>query len=297
MDEQPYAVLVPYYSNPQYLRLALESVVAQTDPNWWCVVVDDSPDGAAGAVVSAVGDARVRHVRNSTNFGVAGNFQRCFDVAAEGGATLAMILHADDLLESEYVAVIRSAHAVERQAACIAPRATVIDERGTVHRPLADRVKARLWPNGLDVLEGGRGLQLLVRGQFFYCPAVSYRLDLMPDPAWTDRWRQVMDLDLYARVLLAGGRIALQPRHLYRYRRHAAATTESQSSSMLRSAEETALCRELRSAALSAGWNAAAREAHWRVTIRLQALQRIPSLLVRRRWREARRAAGFVVSL
>lgn len=296
MDEQPYAVLVPYYSNPQYLRWALDSVVAQTDPNWTCTVVDDSPDGEAATVVAALNEPRVSSIRNDVTLGVAGNFQRCFDVAAARGASLVVILHADDLLEADYVAAIRAAHAADERAACIAPRATVIDERGDVHRPLADRVKARLWPNDVDVLEGERGLQLLVRGQFFYCPAVSYRLDLLPHPAWTDRWRQVMDLDLYSRVLLAGGRIALEPRQLYRYRRHAGATTESQSSSMLRSAEETELCRELRSIALSIGWRTAAREARWRFTIRLQALQRVPALVARRRWAEVRRAARFVVA-
>ena len=67
-----------------------------------------------------------------------------------------------------------------------------------------------MWPDGLAALEGERGLQLLVRGQFFYCPAVSYRLSAVPEQAWTDRWRQVMDLDLYARILLAGGRIGLE---------------------------------------------------------------------------------------
>ena len=99
-----------------------------------------------------------------------------------------------------------------------------------------------------------------------------------------------MDLDLYARILLAGGRIGLEERRSYRYRRHDETATESQSSSMLRSDEETALCRELAEIASARGWDAAAREARWRVTVRLQALRRVPSLVVHGRWSELRRA-------
>ena len=68
-----------------------------------------------------------------------------------------------------------------------------------------------MWPRRTTTLIGERGLQRLLRGQFFYCPAVSYRLALVPRPAWDPRWRQVMDLMLYGRVLLAGGSIELLP--------------------------------------------------------------------------------------
>lgn len=292
---RPYAVTVPYYSNPEYLRLALDSVVAQTDGDWRCVVVDDSPDDSARAVVEAVADERIRLDRNASTLGVAGNFNRCIEVAVDDGAELAVILHADDLLESGYVAAVRRAHAAHPAAACVAPKVTVIDRDGGPHQPMPDRVKAALWPRRLERLEGERGLRLLLRGQFFYCPAVSYRLALLPRPAWDDRWRQVMDLMLYGRILLAGGSIELEPARVYRYRRHAGSETQQNSATLSRTEEEIAACRELAAAAGERGWRRARRAGLLRVTVRLQSAMQAGIALLGRRWSVAVRALGMSV--
>ncbi len=279
MSDHPYAVTVPYYSNPGYLRLALDSVVAQTDPSWWCVVVDDSRDASAVEVVAAVDHPRVRLERNSTNLGVGGNFNRCVQIAVREGAELGMILHADDLLEPDYIEVMRAAHSRFPPAPAIAPQVTVIDAAGTPHLPLPDRVKALLWPRHLTRLEGERGLRLLLRGQFFYCPAVSYRWALLPEPAWDARWHQVMDLMLYGRLLLAGGSIELEPRRVFRYRRHPSSETQQNSASLSRTDEEILACRELAAAASELGWSRASRAGRLRVTVRLQcAMQAVAAL-------------------
>ncbi len=291
----PYAVTVPYYSNPSYLRLTLDSVVAQTDGDWWCMVVDDSPDDSARAVVDAVAHPGVVLVRNPRTLGLAGNFNRCLEVAAERGAELAVVLHADDLLEPRYVERIRAVHAARPGAPCVAPKATVIDAEGRPHLPLPDRVKALLWPRRSTVLEGEKGLQRLLRGQFFYCPAVSYRLALVPQPAFEAQWRQVMDLMLYGRVLLDGGSIALVDEPLYRYRRHAASETQQNSATLTRTEEEHAACRELCALAAARGWRRAARTGRMRLTVRLQCLMQAALALVRGRPRFAARAAAVAL--
>ena len=295
MPDQPYAVTVPYYSNPAYLRLTLDSVVAQTDESWWCAVVDDSPDDSARVVVEAIGDPRIRLERNPTTLGVAGNFNRCVDLAVEGGSEIGVILHADDLLEPSYVATVRAAHSREPNAAGIAPMVTVIDVDGAPHLPLPDRVKAALWPRRLDRLTGERGLRLLLRGQFFYCPAVSYRWALVQRPAWDERWRQVMDLMLYGRIILGGGTLLLERSQVYRYRRHAASETQQNSVTLSRTEEETAACRELADAARAIGWRGAGRAGSARVTVRLQSAMQGMSALVGGRFELARRAFGLAV--
>ncbi|MCU1359977.1 MAG: glycosyl transferase [Ilumatobacteraceae bacterium] len=272
MPGSEYAITVPYYANPRYLRLTLDSVVAQTEAAWWCVVVDDSPDNSASAVVEAVGDQRITLERNPATLGLAGNFNRCVDVAVARGAELGMILHADDLLEPAYVATMRAAHLHNPAAACVAPKVKVIDAAGRPHRPLPDRVKAALWPSRLDRLEGEHGLRLLLRGQFFYCPAVSYRWALLERPAWDDRWRQVMDLMLYGRVILGGGCVQLEPAQVFRYRRHCASETQQNSATLSRTEEETAACNELASAAEAIGWRRARRAGLFRTTVRLQSM-------------------------
>ena len=127
-------------------------------------------------------------------------------------AEIVTVFHADDVLEPGYVAAVRSAHRMFPTASCVAPRVTVVDRDGMPTRTLGDSVKSLLWPRELPMtLVGDDGLARLMHGLFFYCPSVSYRVDLLPELRFDDRWQQVMDLDLYARTLLDGGSIVLDP--------------------------------------------------------------------------------------
>jgi glycosyltransferase involved in cell wall biosynthesis len=297
-------VVVPFYADVPLLRTALDSLLAQTDADWVGVVIDDSPLDAGLAIevaqlVDGVADVRLTRLRNERNLGVAPTFNRAFDVAAERAVDIVTIFHADDVLEPDYVATLRAAHAQFPDAACVAPNATVIDAAGRPVRPLPDRVKQWLWPRRRTELAGERGLALLLRGQFLYCPAVSYRMTAVRAqvvPRWSERWGQVMDLELYARTVLAGGSIALERRPVYRYRRHAGTTTERNSAGLVRTEEETALCKALAAEATRKGWYRAARAGRRRVTVRAQALVRLPALLRARRWADARRLARLALA-
>lgn len=297
-EEQPDAprlcVAIPYFSNLEYLEAALRSLIAQSDPQWTGIVVDDaSPEFGAEKMVATLGDGRVRYVRNEKTLGVAANFNRCLEIGA-AEAEIVTVFHADDLLEPGYVAAIRTAHRLFPKATCVAPRVTVVDERGMPTRTLGDSVKSRLWPRKLPMtLVGDDGLAKLMHGLFFYCPSVSYRVDLLPEPRFDERWKQVMDLDLYARMLLEGGSIALVPDRVYRYRRHSATMTAQNSRSLVRLEEEMAVCREVAASARSKGWQRSARAARLRLTARLNGLMEAARLVAERQLTSARRAAGL----
>jgi hypothetical protein len=66
--------------------------------------------------------------------------------------------------------------------------------------------------------------------------------------------------------------------------------TELNSSSLLRTEEETAVVVEMTSAARGLGWHRAARSGRWRIAVRCQALLRVPGLLLRRHFGVAGRA-------
>jgi glycosyltransferase involved in cell wall biosynthesis len=263
-------ITIPFHDNLAYLEVALHSLAMQTDADWTAIVVDDaSAERGARQCVVALGDVRIQYVRNASNLGIAANFNRCLELGRQA-AEIVVIFHADDELEPGYVDAIRSAHRAFPRAVCVVPRATVIDADGRPTRTLADSVKRLLWPRHLPfVLEGDRGLARLLHGQFFYCPAVSYRVDLLPALRFDERWRQVMDLDLYARVLLAGGSIALVPQRVYRYRRHAAAASAHNSRSSVRTIEETTVVREIVDEARRRRWRRSVGAGRLRVTVRL----------------------------
>ena len=255
---------IPFYAGLDYLREALASLVAQTDPDWTAVVIDDhSPEAGAEEVVAALGDPRIRYQRNEANLGLAANFNRCL---AAPGTDVVAIFHADDILEPNYVGTIRAAHADHPEAAMVAPMATAIDAGGAPIDTAVDKMKRRFWPDEQrHELCGDAGLARLMTAFFVYCPAMSYRPALLPTPAFDTRWKQVMDLDLFARVLLDGGTILLDRTTVYRYRRHAGTVTSQNAKSFTRLAEETDLAYEVAAAAKAQGWTRSARAArlHW----------------------------------
>jgi GT2 family glycosyltransferase len=255
---------IPFFSGLDYLRDALASLVAQHDENWTAVVVDDcSPEPGAAEVVAEMRDPRIRYVRNHANLGLAANFERCLSVT---GVDIVAIFHADDVLEPDYVGTIRAAHSDAPHAAIVAPMATIIGADGAPSDTLADKVKRRQWPSPQRYeLTGDEGLARLMSGFFVYCPAMSYRLALLPRPAFDRRWGQLMDVDLSARVLLDGGTILLDRTPVYRYRRHAGTMTSHNTKAFTRLAEETDLAYELMETARAQGWKRTARAArlHW----------------------------------
>ena len=283
---------IPFFSNLEFLGVALGSLVAQTDPDWTAIVVDDaSPETGSAEVVSSLGDGRVRYVRNERNLGIAANFNRCLALAG-ADAEIVTVFHADDRLDPGYVAAMRAAHRAFPTASCIAPRVTVIDHLGVPTRTLADSVKHLLWPRRLPAtLVGEPGLRVLMRGLFFYCPSVSYRVGLLPDLRFDDRWLQVMDLDFYARILQEGGSIVLVPEHAYCYRRHDGTMTAQNSRSLVRLEEEVAVSREIAAAARTKGWTRGARAARRRPTVRLNGLLEAVRLVTHRQLRAGVRAA------
>ncbi len=135
-----------------------------------------------------------------------------------------------------------------------------------------------------------------MRGLFFYCPSVSYRVDLLPELRFDGRWRQVMDLDLYARVLLDGGSIVLTPERVYRYRRHHATMTAQNSRSLVRLDEEVAVSRQVSAAARGLGWARSARSADLRLTVRLNGMLESARLVLHRQLRAGLSAARQAVS-
>ena len=97
------SMIVPVYNVEQYLPAALDSLRAQTCPDWEAILVDDgSPDGC-GALCDAAArqDARFR-VIHQKNAGVGA--ARNAGLAAARG-TYVQFLDSDDALEPQMVEV------------------------------------------------------------------------------------------------------------------------------------------------------------------------------------------------
>src|SRR5262245_50428881 len=138
------SVCVPTYNRSRYLREAIESALVQTFADFELLVVDncstdDTPEVAAAF---AARDRRVRYVRNERNLGLAGNFNRCVELAQ--GEYVAL-LHDDDLYLPEMLATTVGALDAHPEAAFAYGAAEEIDDAGRV-------VGLRRWRTGDVVL-------------------------------------------------------------------------------------------------------------------------------------------------
>ena len=132
------------------------------------------------------------------------------------------LFHADDQLEPTYVALRARGHQAHPGAVAVYPQAPVVDATGKRLVSPPDLMKRFTSPRrrgDVTVLEGDDGLASLLWGQHIFCPAVSYKRSLLGPEPFDRRWRQVLDLDLLARLLLDGQQLVGLHEVGYVYRR------------------------------------------------------------------------------
>ena len=260
---------IPYHRGLDWLREAIESVLAQREPGWRCLVLDDSGDAGAPArdLVAGFGDPRIAYHANEATQGMVENWNRGLDAAETDLVTL---LHADDRLLPEYAEVVLALAAAQPRAAAVCCGTQIIDARGKPRFSFADAYKRLLVPPGDPwLLRGEPGLRALLRGDFVNCPTLCWRRSVLGGRRFESGWKQVQDLEMLTRLLLDGAEIAGTRRVAYAYRRHEASATSRQSESLLRFDEENALYARLTLRAEQRGWSAAARTARRRAIVKL----------------------------
>jgi glycosyltransferase involved in cell wall biosynthesis len=75
------SIVLPTYKRAHVLPLAIESVLAQTYPNWELLVVSDNSPDHTEAVVKSFDDPRIRYFRNDTNLRLPRTLNRGFALA------------------------------------------------------------------------------------------------------------------------------------------------------------------------------------------------------------------------
>lgn len=278
---------IPYYRHPQFLKKTLESLQLQTERAFKVVVVDDAgPDPGADAVVASFKDERITYLRNPESLGIAGNWNRCIELI---DTPLFTLLHADDELEPDYAAQMLAAHSRHPNASGIYCRAGIIGPEGLPVFSFPDFVKRFLDGQGRDdaVLAGEDGVRRLMKGCFIMCPTICYQKDMLKGQRFDAQWRQVLDLEFYVRILMAGGTWVGTFNRSYRYRRHPGNQTSLLTANLDRFREEFSLHREVTKRATAKGWSKAARVAVKAPMIRLHLLFLAVLDLINARWSAA----------
>ncbi|MFJ1513012.1 glycosyltransferase family 2 protein [Cellulosimicrobium funkei] len=269
-------VVIPYWGDPVLLEEAVESVLAQTSPDWTLLVIDDAyPDPTAAAYVRGIDDPRVTYRRNEENVGLIENFRRAVRSAT---SEYVVVMGSDDVLGPDYVATVLEAARRYPDVDILQPGVQVIDASSRPHRPLADRVKSLMrarWERRTGPFAGEPLAASLLHGDWLYWPSLAFRTATVQQVDFRDEYRIILDLALIVDLLDRGATLALVPAEVFSYRRHAESV-----SSDFRSGErfrgERRYFDETARHLASRGWHRAARASRLHLTSRVHALTLLP---------------------
>jgi glycosyltransferase involved in cell wall biosynthesis len=204
---------MPVFNGARYVGAAIESVLAQSLPDWELVVVDDgSTDGTAAALRPYAADARVT-VLAQENRGLARARNRGLSVPA---AELVAFLDADDLWTEDHLEAMVGALRSTPDAVLAFAGWQYVDADGAL-------LPQAVMPFHADPAEARRELPWR---NAIVPSAVVARLEAVRGVGGFDpRLRACEDWDLWIRLLDAGPFVAVA-RVSTRYRVHPASMTE-----------------------------------------------------------------------
>jgi glycosyltransferase involved in cell wall biosynthesis len=273
-------IFVPYWGDPDYMKLTIESVLAQTDPRWFLTVIDDAyPDPTIENFVTRIADDRITYVKKPTNEGITASFRTSVQMASRD---LVTVVGCDDVLLPNYVDTILRAHEACPEADIIQPGVRVIDATGEPANTLVDRVKQNLLRpkvSGPTLFSGEKLATSLLHGDWLYWPSLTFKTSSIRTVDFRNEFPIIQDLALIMDMILQDRSLLLLPTECFAYRRH----SESASSMLIMGGarfsgerDYFALAARL---ATGKGWRKAATAARLRLTSRAHALSLLPTLM------------------
>jgi hypothetical protein len=201
--------------------------------------------------------------------------------------TVVGVVHADDVLEPRFVEVSLRAHAANPEAVAVHTAVTVVDEENKKRFSFPDFVKFHVAPykhSRSISTSGDAGLASVLRGNFVFCPTVSFKTGLISLPLFDPQWNMAVDLELISRLLLNGQTVVGVPDFVYRYRRHRNNLTSQLTDTTARFVEEISFYKQVVAKCEQKGFaksgTTASRMTMIRLHILYRALQKVARLRI-----------------
>jgi len=223
MAAQPLvSVVIPTHRRPQYLRQAIESVLAQDFQDWRLVVHDDGGIPENREVLDGFGDPRIVHRVNPRRLGIGANKFSGWQ-AADGRYVAS--LDDDDLWEPTFLGTLVPILEADPSLVIAFGSHAIIDAHGVVDSEATATNEAR-YRGGLAPGRHERLDRLVLVDQAIPLTMGSVirreRIDWQDFPPETD---VVADFWLGYLVVRGGGAAFYEPQSLTRYRVHGASAT------------------------------------------------------------------------
>lgn len=121
------SVVIPVFERRDLIAAAVQSALAQEIDGLEVVVVDNCSQDGTWELLQGIADPRLRCLRNESNVGLFGNFNRC---AAEASGTYTLFLGSDDRLEAGFLAHAAGLLDAAPSASLLSSRGQLIDREG-----------------------------------------------------------------------------------------------------------------------------------------------------------------------
>ena len=213
-DRRPlFSILCSVYRTERYLSATIESVLAQTLPDWELIVVDNGMSDDVVAIVDRyAADPRVRLIRQE-NKGLGGGIDAAAAVAT---GRLYAVLDSDDLLMPEFCERTAAVFACEPHVDVVGIDAYLFTDGDDV-----DFVRGYRYSVGIvDTPDIGHRVTLaeMVRGNVLYYTAAIRAEAWAAGNGYQCETPKVEDLALFIRMAAAGCDIRVLGERLARYR-------------------------------------------------------------------------------
>lgn len=274
-------IALPFYGDVTFLKEAVASVVAQTDPNWHLLVVDDGyPDETLPAWFEGLNDSRISYLRNEKNLGANGNFQKCLSLIK---SDFCVVMGADDILEPDFIEVVTRTILKYPEASIIHPGIRIVDEENNEISTSAEVIKLKIRKSlrSNELLYGETLATSLMKGNWMYFPAITWRTKSIQDIGFRPEFHVCQDLGLAMDLIMQGGKMVIIDDEIFRYRRHIASDSSVKATNGERFIDERNFFRAMKTDLKSLGWTRAARAARAHLTSRLHAASLIPTCIRR----------------
>lgn len=218
------SVVIPTYNRGDLISETLDSVKAQTLPEWECIVVDDGSSDETEAVVQGYveKDARFHYIKRPAHRAKGGNSCRNIGLEAAKGEYI-QFLDSDDLLApNKFEEQVRALSKAEGDA--------VATCKWGRFRTSQDQLSAK--PNEPTYISSDGPLKLFDifgKHSIWFPPHVylTRKKTIQKAGHWNEELQMNQDGEFFARVLLSASLIIFVPATEVYYRRHTGGNTSS----------------------------------------------------------------------
>lgn len=152
----PFLIVLPVRNGARYVRQAVASILAQSDPDLRLLVLENSSEDDTAAIVRSFGDPRVDLVPADRPLPIEENWARARTALADWPAdTLVSFIGHDDHLYPDFVARMKALAAAHPGASLFQSHFDLVDEADRLIRPCRPMPECETWQDLAAVIAWG----------------------------------------------------------------------------------------------------------------------------------------------